>query len=455
MKLMAFFGVSQPAFYLGYPKFGEFQVQKQSQGRMNDNIITKCLKSTIKRWQKRWMVVDRSNIWYYSSFDDDIYNISDCVSLDIDSDVHIEEITSKKVVLRIQTNRRILRLKVKNLYNGLYCLYCLISLFESSEYCRAQYHESFAPKRLNNAFEYFIDGKGYFERVFETLEKATDEILICGWMISPEMPLIRSAHALIKETDTKKIMDYSRLDKTLDRAAKRGCSVYILVYREFNVSMYNNSEHAKLSLEKMDKRIKVMRHPNKVFFFWSHHEKLVIVDRTVCFIGGLDLTWGRWDTPCHALLQGEENCLEGKGEQNFPGLDYYNPLVKDMIDVRKYTESLIEPSNPRMPWHDVAVMLNGGVVGDFTHHFRNYWNNSRESADEKEVLFAMPINKNAKGVPAPRSNQIEDVPIEVREVIASLKIDLEGFLDKLKRGKDKTEEDIRQMAPWNVRVFGN
>ena len=31
----------------------------------------------------------------------------------------------------------------------------------------------------------------------------------------------------------------------------------------------------------------------------SQHEKLVVIDNTVAFIGGLDLTKHRWDTPEH------------------------------------------------------------------------------------------------------------------------------------------------------------
>ena len=34
---------------------------------------------------------------------------------------------------------------------------------------------------------------------------------------------------------------------------------------------------------------------------WSHHEKVVVVDRKVAFLGGLDLCFGRWDTPEHKL----------------------------------------------------------------------------------------------------------------------------------------------------------
>lgn len=40
--------------------------------------------------------------------------------------------------------------------------------------------------------------------------------------------------------------------------------------------------------------LQVMRHPNLVTL-WAHHEKLLVVDQVVAFLGGLDLAYGRWD----------------------------------------------------------------------------------------------------------------------------------------------------------------
>lgn len=34
----------------------------------------------------------------------------------------------------------------------------------------------------------------------------------------------------------------------------------------------------------------------EVTLYWSHHEKLVVVDNMIACIGGLDLCFGRWDT---------------------------------------------------------------------------------------------------------------------------------------------------------------
>jgi len=49
--------------------------------------------------------------------------------------------------------------------------------------------------------------------------------------------------------------------------------------------------------------IKVLRHPSTLIpFMWSHHEKLVIVDQKIGFLGGLDLCYGRMDNHKHLLF---------------------------------------------------------------------------------------------------------------------------------------------------------
>lgn len=50
--------------------------------------------------------------------------------------------------------------------------------------------------------------------------------------------------------------------------------------------------------------LKVLRHPDHVkagVLLWAHHEKLVIVDQTYAFVGGIDLCYGRWDDQKHRL----------------------------------------------------------------------------------------------------------------------------------------------------------
>lgn len=67
----------------------------------------------------------------------------------------------------------------------------------------------------------------------------------------------------------------------------------------------------KQLLESFGPNVKVMRHPNKLLggstaILWSHHEKLLIVDRNLAFVGGIDLCFGRYDDAEHTLNDEEE-----------------------------------------------------------------------------------------------------------------------------------------------------
>lgn len=68
-----------------------------------------------------------------------------------------------------------------------------------------------------------------------------------------------------------------------------------------------------------------MRHPDHVkagVLLWAHHEKLVIVDQTYAFVGGIDLCYGRWDDQKHRLTD-----LGSVSTQQKPGGVFTNKLT--------------------------------------------------------------------------------------------------------------------------------
>lgn len=118
----------------------------------------------------------------------------------------------------------------------------------------------------------------------------------------------------------------------------------------------------------MGKNIKVIRHPKYLVipFLWSHHEKSVIIDQKVAYMGGLDICYGRWDTPEHSLTN------EGG---YWHGADFCNMRISDIYAPRNFLMSnLDDRTQPRMPWHDVAIRVRGEAVHDLTRHFISYWN---------------------------------------------------------------------------------
>jgi len=80
--------------------------------------------------------------------------------------------------------------------------------------------------------------------------------------------------------------------------------VCVLLYKEVEVALGINSYYSKQRLVAAHQNIKVLRHPDHAkvgVFLWAHHEKIVAVDQTCAFLGGVDLCYGRWDDHEHRL----------------------------------------------------------------------------------------------------------------------------------------------------------
>ena len=164
----------------------------------------------------------------------------------------------------------------------------------------------------------FINGQSYMEAVARGILAAREEIFITDWWLSPEILLVRPWKD-----------DSMRLDNLLGRRAVRrflhlhlhlyreslfslqeeGIRVYVMIFKDIVQVVGLNSWHTKVRLMSKSpkkKNIKVIRHPDhrvlpgtESSFLYSHHEKTVVIDQRIAFIGGIDLCWGRWDTDKH------------------------------------------------------------------------------------------------------------------------------------------------------------
>ncbi|CAF0819823.1 unnamed protein product [Adineta steineri] len=171
---------------------------------------------------------------------------------------------------------------------------------------------SFAPKRQRQYGQWFVNGQSYMEAVAKGILAAKEEIFITDWWLSPEISLIRPFGD-----------DSMRLDNLLGKRAEEGIRVYIMVFKDIVQVVGLNSWHTKAKLvakSPTKKNIKVIRHPDhrvlpgtESSFLYSHHEKTVVIDQRIAFIGGIDLCWGRWDTDSHRLIDlSDENVTELK-----------------------------------------------------------------------------------------------------------------------------------------------
>lgn len=214
----------------------------------------------------------------------------------------------------------------------------------SHRYC------SFAPVTAGNTVKWYVDGRDYFWAVSAALEGAREVIYIEDWWLSPEL-FLRRPPAENHEW---------RLDRVLQRKARQGVKIFVIVYKEISQALTCNSAHTKAALEQLCPRgdaghgnIYVMRHPDHdpflhgadMTFFWvcsllspsvldvavavwgltgaqAHHEKFVVIDHKVAFVGGLDLCFGRWDMHQHPLADIHP---QGVSNEIWPGQEYVGP----------------------------------------------------------------------------------------------------------------------------------
>ncbi|XP_042025221.1 phospholipase D zeta 1-like isoform X1 [Salvia splendens] len=249
-------------------------------------------------------------------------------------------------------------------------------------WCHPHRFGSFAPPRGliedGSQAQWFVDGRAAFEAIALAIEEAKSEIFICGWWMCPELFLRRPFRANAS----------SRLDSLLESKAKQGVQVYILLYKEVALALKINSVYSKKKLLGIHENIRVLRYPDHFssgVYLWSHHEKIVIVDHQICFVGGLDLCFGRYDSGEHQVGD--------YPSQIWPGKDYYNPRESEpnsWEDTMK--DELDRFKNPRMPWHDVHCALWGPPCRDIARHFVQRWNYAKrnKAPNEQAIPLLLP-----------------------------------------------------------------
>ncbi|KAI1939888.1 Phospholipase D1 [Ophidiomyces ophidiicola] len=277
--------------------------------------------------------------------------------------------------LKLQNSERKLRLLARNERQLHQFEDSIRFMVETTPWSKPNRFDSFAPVRTKCFAQWLVDGRDYMWVVSRAINQAKDVIYIHDWWLSPELYMRRPAA----------ISQKWRLDRLLQRKAQEGVKVFVIMYRNINSAIPIDSEYSKFSLLDLHPNVFVQRSPNQFrqnTFFWAHHEKLCIVDHTLAFVGGIDLCFGRWDTPQHPLtddkLTGFELTDAPKDAdhcQLWPGKDYSNPRVQDFYDLDKpYEEMYDREVVPRMPWHDISMHVVGQPARDLTRHFVQRWN---------------------------------------------------------------------------------
>uniref|UniRef100_A0A0K0EG49 Phospholipase n=1 Tax=Strongyloides stercoralis TaxID=6248 RepID=A0A0K0EG49_STRER len=291
-----FLEVSRYSFINQMGKYKEGEMRKRPGGaRVFLGWKQTCVRYFL-RWSHRWLILKDTYVCYMHPSSSRIRLV-----LLIDNSFSINcpflEIAYKPKDLVISNKQHILHMKCSSVDEVEFWKSEIRKLMENSGkiWLERHPHQSSFPLRNECYSKWFVDGKEYWEYAADMIELAQEEIFIADWWLCPHIYMKRPMNEGNKW----------RLDVLLKRKAEQGVKVFILIYKEMEMALNLNSLWMKKTMQDLHPNIMVMRHPDHYpgtgTFFWAHHEKLLVIDQIIAFVGGLDLCYGRWDDNVHRL----------------------------------------------------------------------------------------------------------------------------------------------------------
>ena len=205
-------------------------------------------------WLDRWLIVTNEGIGYITK--NDLKHTSIREYNFYPRNFRISLLQNKVMIIKRIAGA--FEVRITNPLKLLDLFYGLLVGFNSSQSKQINPHDSFCKVFEGNDVRFFTNGAPnethYLEEVYKELFSAEKEILINDWYFSPEIYLRRP------------IEDFpeSRFDWVLTEKAQKGVKIFIILYREIEEIMYNNSARVKDYLESCHPNIHVVRHPSLI-----------------------------------------------------------------------------------------------------------------------------------------------------------------------------------------------
>jgi len=205
--------------------------------------------------------------------------------------------------------------------------------------------------RRADKVSFLVDGADYFKALHDSLPKAEQQILILSWDIHSKLHLVLPT----LESNGKPLMLGDILDSMV--RDKQHLNVNILSWdfsllfalsREWlPIFKFDWNTHRRLDFQ-LDSQC-----PTGA----SHHQKMVVIDDSLAFSGGLDLTRGRWDTSEHIAYDERRALIDGS-------------------------------SLPITPYHDIQMAVAGPIATALGDLARERWRKATQQ------ILAVPKNEN-------------------------------------------------------------
>lgn len=205
-----------------------------------------------------------------------------------------------------------------------------------------------------------VDGQDYYRSFYEAAQKAERSIAMTGWQFDSDVSLLRGQ-------DLEKAQGPVRLLEMLEALCeqKPELHVYILAW-DFSLLLALEREWMQTLLFKTTSERIHFRFDASSPLAAAHHQKLVLIDGSIAFTGGMDICDCRWDERSHPP-RSTLRCDSGR--------------------------------DPHGPYHDVQTVVRGPVVEPLVELFEARWFMSgggtlslpRANRDDVKLSYTLPL----------------------------------------------------------------
>ncbi|CAF4895451.1 unnamed protein product, partial [Rotaria sp. Silwood1] len=161
-------------------------------------------------------------------------------------------------------------------------------------------------------------------------------------------------------------------------------------------------------------------------WLFSHHEKIVVIDQRIAFIGGIDLCWGRWDTDEHRLV---DLCDENITELILPN-EKYDQLEKE-VQKEEAAVSIIEK---------MAESTRVSNIASSTQIPKELCKQSKLDQEKKSLLKSNQ-NQNVNGERTKNNSNLAASPVtDFRSVLTDAEREILADEENTEHGRHKHKE---------------
>ncbi len=214
-----------------------------------------------------------------------------------------------------------------------------------------------------------VDAETYFRTLAQAAERAHDSIIILGWDFDSRTPLDFDGAG-----PQPKVLLGDFLNDLVRRRPR--LRIYILIWDYPMIFGTERETRPIYGLGWKPRRRVHLRYDNTHPVGGSHHQKVVVIDDSIAFCGGLDVTLKRWDTCRHEA---------GDQRRNVDGTPY-------------------------PPFHDAMIAVDGDAARALGRLARDRWH--------KATRYVIPpAQADRDAWPEPLAAQFHDIGVALSRTI--------------------------------------